>query len=98
CTRRSSPVGAAQRASPICFESNAALSNTSRGADTLKVICLITAMIACASLPFANYSKGQTYDVVLRGGTIYDGTLAKPRTGDVAIEGDKVVAVGDIGE
>lgn len=63
----------------------------------MKFICSIAAMIAFASLPFASLSKGQTYDVVLRGGTIYDGTLAKPRAGDVAIDGDKVVAVGDIG-
>ena len=38
------------------------------------------------------------YDVVLRNGTIYDGTGAPPRAGDVAIAGDTIVAVGDIGE
>ncbi len=36
-------------------------------------------------------------DLVLRGGTIYDGSGAAPVTGDVAIDGDSIVAVGDIG-
>jgi len=47
-------------------------------------------LAACSSLPRAEY------DVVLRGGTIYDGTGAAPRTGDVAIRGDRIVAVGEV--
>jgi len=35
--------------------------------------------------------------VVLRGGTIYDGSGAPPVVGDVVIRGDSVVAVGDVG-
>lgn len=34
------------------------------------------------------------YDVVIRGGTIYDGSGGAPFTGDVAIHGDRVVYVG----
>src|SRR5438876_12255830 len=33
-------------------------------------------------------------DLVLKGGTIYDGSGQPGRAGDVAIQGDKVVAVG----
>ncbi len=36
-------------------------------------------------------------DVVLRGGTLYDGSGNAPVVGDVAIRGDSIVAVGDIG-
>jgi N-acyl-D-amino-acid deacylase len=36
-------------------------------------------------------------DVVLRGGTIYDGSGASGYVGDVAIRGDSIVAVGDVG-
>ena len=36
-------------------------------------------------------------DVILRGGTIYNGSGAAPVAGDVAILGDSVVAIGDIG-
>jgi N-acyl-D-amino-acid deacylase len=37
------------------------------------------------------------YDVVIRHGTIYDGTGAAGRVGDVAILGDRIAAVGDLG-
>jgi N-acyl-D-amino-acid deacylase len=39
----------------------------------------------------------KTYDLILRGGTIYDGSGGKPFTGDVAIQGDRIAAVGSLG-
>jgi N-acyl-D-amino-acid deacylase len=47
--------------------------------------CVIT---ACAKPP--------KYDVVIRHGTIYDGTGAAGKAGDVAILDDRVAAVGDL--
>jgi hypothetical protein len=38
------------------------------------------------------------YDVVIRGGTVYDGTGGKPFVGDVAIRGERVVYVGPLAE
>ena len=39
------------------------------------------------------------YDLVISGGTLVDGTGAAPRQTDVAIDGDRIVAVGnDLGE
>lgn len=38
------------------------------------------------------------YDVVIRGGMIYDGTGAEPYRGDVAIEGDRIAAIGSLGD
>src|SRR5688572_26769060 len=35
-----------------------------------------------------------TYDLAIRNGTIYDGTGGTPYTGDVLIDGDKIVAAG----
>ncbi len=37
------------------------------------------------------------FDVVLRGGTIYDGSGSAPYVGDLAIDGDLIVAIGDLG-
>src|ERR1044071_8335220 len=34
------------------------------------------------------------YDVVIRGGTIYDGSGAAPYRGDVGIKGDRIAFVG----
>lgn len=36
------------------------------------------------------------YDILIRGGTIYDGTGGTPYAGDVAIKGDRIVAVGKV--
>jgi len=37
------------------------------------------------------------YDLILRDGTIYDGSGKPPVRGDVAIKGDRIAAVGDVG-
>ncbi|MEY2434868.1 MAG: N-acyl-D-amino-acid deacylase, partial [Acidimicrobiaceae bacterium] len=36
-------------------------------------------------------------DLVLRGGKVIDGTGAPARSADVGVEGDRIVAVGDVG-
>ncbi len=36
------------------------------------------------------------YDLVIRGGTVVDGTGAAPRTADVAIDGEQIVVVGSV--
>jgi len=35
------------------------------------------------------------FDVVIKGGTLYDGTGEKPRVIDVALRGDRIVGIGD---
>ncbi len=40
----------------------------------------------------------QQYDVIIRNGTIYDGSGGAPYKGDVAIQGDVIAAVGDVGD
>jgi len=41
--------------------------------------------------------EARQVDVILRGGTIHDGSGGTPFVGDVAILGDNIIAVGDIG-
>ena len=38
--------------------------------------------------------NGVVHDLVLRGGTIYDGSGSKPFVGDVAVDGDRIAYVG----
>jgi N-acyl-D-aspartate/D-glutamate deacylase len=40
----------------------------------------------------------QEYDVIIRSGTIYDGSGSAPYKGDVAIQEDVIAAVGDLGD
>jgi N-acyl-D-amino-acid deacylase len=41
-------------------------------------------------------ARSAEYDILLRGGTIYDGSGQKPFVGDLAIRGDRIAAVGDL--
>lgn len=49
-------------------------------------------------LLIAGCAKPPEYDFLLRGGLLFDGSGAPPRIGDVAICGDTIAAVGDLGE
>src|SRR5205823_10876322 len=35
------------------------------------------------------------FDVIIRGGTVYDGTGTEPQQADVAIRGDRIAGIGD---
>lgn len=41
--------------------------------------------------------KENALDILIRNGTIYDGSGAAPQKGDIAIHGDKIVGVGELG-
>jgi len=57
-------------------------------------LCFITVMILmCANVIRAEDAE---YDIILKNGTIYDGSGKEPFKGDLAINGDKIVAVGKI--
>ena len=51
------------------------------------------AWLAACAAPAAR-TPAATYDLVLRGGTIYDGSGGTPHVGDLAIEGDRIAFVG----
>ncbi len=60
-------------------------------AHRLIVVLAVAATLSACAAPVE-------HDIVLRGGTIYDGTGSPGVVGDVAIDGDAIVAVGDIGK
>ena len=57
-------------------------------------VLAVLAVLAGSSLAA---QPAETYDLILRGGTIYDGSGGKPFTGDVAVRGDRIAKVGDLG-
>lgn len=58
---------------------------------------MIRRLLAAAGLLLAScHDVRDEYDLVVRGGTIVDGTGAPGVTGDIAIRGDRVAAVGSI--
>jgi N-acyl-D-amino-acid deacylase len=61
----------------------------SRRAGLVSVVVLSLLTWGCGSAP--------EYDMVIRGGTLYDGSGGIPVVGDLAISGDTIVAMGDLG-
>jgi N-acyl-D-amino-acid deacylase len=57
----------------------------------------LLALLSLLAAP-ASGQAAEQYDLILRGGTIYDGGGGKPYTGDVALRGDRIVKVGDLGD
>jgi len=52
---------------------------------------LAAALLAVAAP--ASAQRASSYDVIIRGGTIYDGRGGAPFTGDVALRGDRIAAI-----
>ncbi|CAN5871536.1 D-aminoacylase [soil metagenome] len=54
----------------------------------------VTLLLAGMTAPAG--SQPQSFDVIIRGGTVYDGTGSAGRRTDVGIRGDRIAAVGDL--
>ncbi len=59
----------------------------------LSPFLLLPLLAGCAQLGF-----GADYDVILRGGTIYDGDGGEPYVADVGIRDDSIARIGDLGD
>ncbi len=62
---------------------------------TLAVTILSMLSSALATEPSTRSPKSAGFDVIIKGGTVYDGTGAEPRHVDLAIRGDRIAGVGD---
>ena len=59
---------------------------------------MVAALFLAVALPFLARGvepASEMFDVLIKGGTLYDGSGEKPRVTDVAIRGDRIVALGD---
>jgi len=61
-----------------------------RFAPSFMLLC--SSMLVSASVA----AQAPAYDLIIRGGTIYDGSGKAPVVGDVAIKDDRIVAVGKV--
>ncbi|MEY2547683.1 MAG: N-acyl-D-amino-acid deacylase, partial [Verrucomicrobiota bacterium] len=60
-----------------------------------RVLFALLFSLALAPLVFAADTPADKFDVVIKGGTVYDGTGEKGRVIDVAMRGDRIVALGN---
>jgi dihydroorotase/N-acyl-D-amino-acid deacylase len=55
-------------------------------------------LFLCVALPgcYASDSAPEALDIILAGGTVYDGQDAEPVVADIGIQGDRIVALGNL--
>ncbi len=57
---------------------------------------LLLGVFIALSGNYARCRAAEAFDVLIRGGTVYDGTGGPPRRADVGLRGDRIAAVGDL--
>ena len=55
---------------------------------------LLGLVLFCMTLSFGQNTSSNEFDVIIRGGTVYDGSGGKPYKADVGIKGDLVTKIG----
>jgi len=59
---------------------------------------LVLALMVPTALLLASACGKPEFDVVIRGGTLYDGSGGPPVVTDLAIDGDRIAAIGDLSD
>mgnify|MGYP001382294205 CR=1 FL=1 len=67
-----------------------------RLAGTVPAGLLLIAAALPALLGCTEGASPPPFDIVIKGGTLYDGSNAPSRTADIGIRGDRIIAIGDI--
>ena len=62
---------------------------------TLKLILALSLTAIAEGQPRAK-SQPQSFDIIIKGGTVYDGTGRPPVRTDVGIKGDRIAAIGNL--
>jgi len=65
---------------------------------TIVKLVLVAVLVLTGSLSMLDmgYASSENYDVLITGGTLYDGTKTEPRVADIGIKGDKIAAIGNL--
>jgi N-acyl-D-amino-acid deacylase len=65
--------------------------------NTLQRLLALTIILALSFTAIARgQSRAESFDVIIKNGTVYDGSGRPPRRGDVGIKGDRIAAVGNL--
>ncbi len=59
-------------------------------------VALVTALLAPAICLAQGAPRATSFDLVVKGGTVYDGTGGPPRHVDIGIRGDRIVSIGNL--
>lgn len=66
------------------------------GAAKYAAITAVSSILPVSAVNCTRQGSDTSYDVIITGGTVYDGTDSKPRIMDIGIIGDRIVVLGDL--
>src|SRR6185369_8595402 len=61
-----------------------------------QTLVLVLCLVAVAQSQPRQRSQPQSFDIIIKGGTVYDGTGRAPRLADVGILKDRIAAIGNL--
>lgn len=61
-----------------------------------RLLCLVAGLVACTSYTRTAAEPAVVHDIIIRGGTVYDGSGSPARVADIAIDSQKITFVGDL--
>ncbi len=61
-----------------------------------KTLTLLLSLLFFTTASPSQNRQAPTFDTIIRGGTVYDGSGGAPRRADVGIKGDRIAAVGNL--
>ncbi len=62
----------------------------------LRQLLVLTIVFTVPMMSVAQSHKAESFDVIIRGGTVYDGSGRAPMRTDVGIKGDRIAAIGNL--
>src|SRR4051812_40273456 len=63
---------------------------------SLRKLFALALIILLPLISAAQTRPARVFDIIIKGGTVYDGTGGPPRRADVGIRGDRITAIGNL--
>src|ERR1051326_7984028 len=78
----------------LCIDSRVRYRQPPMRRNFLWLAAFLTIVFTMFAKPSSSTPEGN-FDVIIRNGTVYDGTGAEPRKSDIAIRADRIAGIGD---
>src|SRR4051794_10250254 len=81
----------------IIYKHSAPLGVTAMKIKLQSLLVLLFAFCPIALAQGQARSQPQSFDIIIKGGSVYDGSGAPPVTADIGIKDDHIAAIGNLG-
>ena len=79
----------------LCIDSRVRYRQPPMRRNFLWLAAFLTIVFTMFAKPPSSSTPEGNFDVIIRNGTVYDGTGAEPRKSDIAIRADRIAGIGD---